>query len=411
MTTHEQSTVKILMVLEGTDFPPDIRVEKEARALQSAGHQILLVCENLSNRPRHEIWQGIEIIRLAPLAPWRYRLQRMWMFLTLHDRRWEQKLSEVIRSERPDAIHIHDLLYVGPGVRVAKRFQLPIVADLHENYPALVEIRDLTMTSSYRAISRFIYSADRLRHYERTMLPQCDKVIVVVDEAATRIAAATGLPLDQIAVVGNSEDIDEAERMAPQTIVLPPAALRLLYVGGFGIHRGLEVVIQAMPQIRQRLPSAQFVIVGDGQDLAQLTALAQQLGVQDAVCFEGRQPFSRVHGYIEASDICLVPHVANEHTDSTIPHKLFQYMYMQKPVVVSSAKPLARIVKAYDAGAVFQSGDPVAFAEAIFSLTDPERRRVCGQHGQQAVIERYHWAYDAAVLTQLYQELADQAAK
>jgi len=398
--------MKILMLLEGTDFPPDIRVEKEARALIAAGHQIILLCENLTDRPLQERWQGIEIVRLAPIAPLHYRINRMLMFLTLHDRRWEHKLDEIIAAYQPDALHIHDLLYVGPGLRVARRFGLPVIADLHENYPALVDIRDQTAVSRYQAISRFIYNSDRLRRYERKVLPQCDKVIVVVEEAAERIAAVTDIPTSKIVVVGNNEDIDETKAMPLQEVVLPASALRLLYVGGFGIHRGLEVVIEAMPAICQRIPSAQFVIVGTGKDLQKLQRMAAELGVAEAVRFEGHQPFTRVHGYIAASDICLVPHVANAHTDSTIPHKLFQYMYMKKPVVVSSAKPLARIVREHNAGAIFQSGDPAALTEAIFTLADPEERRLAGLRGHQAVVTAYNWQQDTQKLTGLYNNLS-----
>jgi glycosyltransferase involved in cell wall biosynthesis len=398
--------MKILMLLEGTDFPPDIRVEKEARALLAAGHTVVLLCENLSNRPRREQWQGIEIIRLPTLAPRAYRWRRMLMFLTLRDQRWETALAAAIRAHKPDVLHVHDLLYVGPALRVARRYQLPVIADLHENYPALVDIRHETATAWYQAISRFIYSSARLRHYERQVLPHCDQVVVVVAEAADRIAAEAGVPRDRITVVGNSEDMVEAESLAQQAVELPPTALRLLYVGGFGIHRGLEVVIAALPAICARVPSAEFVVVGSGADRAKLEALAAQVGVAGAVRFEGQQPFARVHGYIVASDICLVPHIANAHTDSTIPHKLFQYMYMAKPVIVSSARPLARIVREHHAGAVFTSGDAASLAEAVFSLLDPAQRQAAGNRGRQAVLDCYNWQRDAQTLTALYAKLA-----
>lgn len=402
--------MKILMLLEGTDFPPDIRVEKEARALQAAGHEIVLLCENLSNRPLQEHWQGMEIIRLPTLPASEYRRNRVWMFLTLRDRRWEEAIDQTIAAHRPDALHVHDLLYVGPALRVARRAKLPIVADLHENYPALVDIRHETNHAWYAGVSRFLYNSERLRRYERKVLPACDRVIVVVEEAAERIAQQAGVPRDRIVVVGNNEDITTAQGLTQPTIELPPADLRLLYVGGFGIHRGLEVVIKAMPAIRQRVPSAQFIVVGSGNDLSKLQTLATEVGVADAVRFEGQQPFERVHGYIAACDICLVPHIANEHTDNTIPHKLFQYMYMQKPVVVSSAKPLARIVHEHDAGTVFDSGDVNSLAAAVFALLDPETRQAAGHRGQQAVLDHYNWDQDAQRLNELYQSLAAQAS-
>ena len=167
-----------------------------------------------------------------------------------------------------------------------------------------------------------------------------------------------------------------------------------------------STVIKAMPEIIDRIPSTQFVIVGDGPDRASLENLAQQRGVAQSVRFEGRQPFARVHDYIQASDICLVPHIANPHTNATMPHKLFQYMVMKKPVIVSSAIPLTRVIRETGAGLVFESGDPTSFAQCVLELQDRALRIKLGEKGHKAVIKHYNWRRDAQQLVDLYYRLS-----
>ena len=123
-----------------------------------------------------------------------------------------------------------------------------------------------------------------------------------------------------------------------------------------------------------------------------------------AVDFTGWQPFSLVPSYIAASKVCLIPHIASGHTNTTIPHKLFQCMAMAKPVVVSSAKPLERIVRETEAGLIYSSGDVDALAQAVVRIhQNSESASRFGEVGRKAVKEKYNWQIEGEKLLALYQ--------
>ncbi|MCB0162688.1 MAG: glycosyltransferase family 4 protein [Anaerolineae bacterium] len=392
--------MKILMLLISYDFPTDIRVEKEARSLLAAGHTVTLVCENRKNRLPRETWRGIDIFRLKPQPTWWRQLNTAALFVTLRNVIWERQIAQIIASEQPDALHVHDLPFVGPGLRLAHCFKLPLVADMHENFPAWLEFRQGLTTN---LLEKLAFSPTRFAAYERRVLPRCDAVIAVVEEAAERIAGL-GVPAEKITVVGNTEDVSAVNPVA-EPVDLPPSALTLLYVGGLGPDRGLETAISAMSFIRRHVPSAQLVIVGDGISRPALEQQAQALDLAQAVRFEGHKPFDQVHSYIQAGDVCLVPHLASPEINTTMPHKLFQYMVMKKPVLVSSAKPLARVVSQTNAGLIFDSGRPESFAEAALTLQDEDLRHQLGENGHQAVLRQYNWQVDGGRLVDLYQRL------
>ncbi|MCA9971481.1 MAG: glycosyltransferase family 4 protein [Anaerolineales bacterium] len=390
----------ILMILISFDFPTDIRVEKEARALIAAGHRVTVVCENRLARAPREIFNDIQIIRLPPQPLWWRQLNTAMLFITQRSPIWGGHLRRIIAQEKPDAIHVHDLPFAGPGLQLARHFGLPLVADMHENYPAYLRSRAETTRNWLEQRS---FDADHFAAYERAVLPQCDAVIAVVQEAAERIAAL-GVPAERIYTVGNAEDVENIPQDAP-AVTLPESEMKIVYVGGLQEIRGLQTVIAALPAIRAQLPTAKLIIVGDGYYRPYLEAQVQQLQLGDAVHFEGQQPFAKVHRYIEAGDVCIVPHLADELVNSTMPHKLFQYMYMGKAVIVSSARPLRRVVETSEAGVVFTSGDPTSFAQAVLSLTDPALRRRLGENGQRAVMQTYNWQNESRELVRLYAEL------
>ncbi len=394
--------MKILMLLISHDFPPDIRVEKEARALLADGHQITLVCENRKNRDRSGRSEGIKILRLPRLSRWLQVINTATLFMFLRSPLWEHKIKRIVQEETPDVLHVHDLPFVGPTLRVAKQFGLPVVADLHENYPAWVRIR--RAEAGLNPLEWLAFNPERFEQYERRVVPRCDFVITVVEEAAQRIEEL-GATSDRIVVVGNTEDITATKDYDAQAIDLPDSELILLYVGSFGAHRGLDTCIRGMPEILREIPTARLVIVGDGPSRPTLEQMAHRLDVRPFVLFEGRQPFAKVYAYMAASDVCLVPHVANPHTNATMPHKLFQYMYMKRPVIVSTAIPLARVVRETGCGLIFESENPSDFADCALQLRDPILRYNLGQKGYQAVIQQYKWQHDAQRIRDLYQVL------
>lgn len=178
------------------------------------------------------------------------------------------------------------------------------------------------------------------------------------------------------------------------------------YIGGFGgAHRGLDTAVEAIPAILREIPNARLLLVGKGAIRRKLEEMIAQRSLSERVTFVDWQPFEKVPSFIRASAVCLVPHQSNAHTEATSPHKLFQYMLMGKPVVVSNCRPLRRVVDETGAGVVFQAGDSHSLAQAIVGLRDEGLRKRLGELGQRAVLSKYNWRKTSKKLLDVYEEL------
>jgi len=208
---------------------------------------------------------------------------------------------------------------------------------------------------------------------------------------------------DKITVVSNTADIGHLSSIPldKELIEKHKDSFIISYVGGFGPHRGLDTVIRAMILVIKEAPEARLFLVGGKRNEEKLKDLTKKLNLQSKVIFTGWQPAEKLATYIFLSSICLVPHYKSSFTDSTIPHKLFQYMLMKKPVVVSSCKPLERIVNETNAGLVFRAGDPQDLAEKIIQIYKNPNNY--GENGYQAVIKKYNWENSAQKLINIYQ--------
>lgn len=379
--------MNIGMIL-GQPFPTDIRVEKEARILTRAGHRVFLLAKDRKHLKREDQIEDISMVRV-PLArsELRHGLGNWQALLTFVNSAMKDEIRHFINKWGIDAIHVHDLPLVKTALASARRAQVPVIADLHENYPAGLQVWE-----PENRLLHFLFNGyDRWAAHERRVLEKVEHVIVVVEEARQRLISL-GLPQEKVTVVMNTEmpEFVTEANIDPEVLKRYEGYFVMSYIGSyFGSHRGLGCLIDAMPRICREIAHARLLIVGWGRPQYEraLRERINQMGVGAAVEFIERQPFHRVPSYLAASNISLIPHDSNPHTEATIPHKLFQAMLLAVPVVVSSCRPLRRVVESARCGLVFEAGNPSSLADAVMTLyRDEAMAQLYAENGRKAAL-------------------------
>jgi glycosyltransferase involved in cell wall biosynthesis len=374
-------------------YPWDIRMEKIIKVLLNDGHEVHLVCKGKEGLAAFEDHGRLRISRVVPLLGWRAPNRFLGAPLPFNPF-WYWRALRVFREARIERLLVRDLPLAGLAGRLGKRLGIPVFFDMAENYPA-------ALVAYNKAVYKpFLFGNGWLpKQYEKFSLRSMHRVFVVAEEQAERLARI-GFDRARISVVMNTPDVDYYQDCVRQNAASAPAdsALNLLYIGKVDAHRGVDLLLSAMPDIGRRHPAARMIIVGDGTQRQRLERYARELGICDKVVFAGWLPFDRVPAYVAASTLCLIPHLKSEHTETTVPNKIFDYMAFGKPVVASDCAPLARIIRETACGRVFRSGDAGDLAAQVIGLLDDPQRATLGDNGRRAVAARYHWGRDAAVL-------------
>ena len=390
--------MKIGMILEAP-FPPDIRVEKEAQTLAQADHDVFVMATRRGNDRQEEEYEKYQVYRFdLKKHHFLKNISRDYRQLCFIDPVWKRGINSFVKKYGIDVLHVHDLPLVKTAFLVSKKYEIPLIADFHENFPAQVQaLRRPRLSLRHR----LYHSYGRWSKYEEQMSHKVDAIIVVVQEYKDHLMHEHGILGDKITVVHNTPDpgimIQVARRRASS------GGFTISYIGSYGPHRGLDVVIRAMPEIVARIPNAKFVVVGKGRNRPELERLARELNVSDSVEFVGWKDYSEIIPYFQNADVGIIPHHASEHTDSTVPNKLFEYMYFKVPVIVSDRPPLQRIVEETKAGIVFRTNDTSNFAQKMLEIRRNSKRY--GKSGYRAVMDEYNWQVDGGELVRLYRNL------
>ena len=398
---EKSEKARILMVLD-EPFPPDTRVENEAVSLSQAGFEVMLLSIGPDSRPAEEVYGGIKVIRRRLPRQLRNKMRGLAGTVPVLTYFLDHEIRKVFAKYPFDVLHLHDLWLFGGGLRAAARLKVPVVGDLHENYPEVLQ----HYAWSTRLPGRLFISIPRWRRLEKRWVNALDRVIFVVEEMRERCSEIR-LPEAHQVIVPNTINVREVDECGTHARIVNSLRkdVAFVYTGTINLHRGLDIVIRAMPQVLAQTP-CKLVIVGEGRIRKELEALSVECGVAERVEFHGWKDRSLLKSYILGSQVCLAPHVKGAHNDASAPHKLFHYMYLKRPVLVTNCISMERVVTAAQCGTVVHYGDVEAMAGAMTWLArDSDLARELGENGHRAVVDRYNWDATVRPMIRMYREL------
>jgi glycosyltransferase involved in cell wall biosynthesis len=166
----------------------------------------------------------------------------------------------------------------------------------------------------------------------------------------------------------------------------------LLFVGRLRIRKGVEVLLEALRELRRRNPAAVLRIAGDGEHRGRLERKAAELGLGPAVDFLGSRDAAGVRTLLRGAAALVVPS-----TYEGMPLVILEAMEAGVPVVASRVSGIPEVVMDGETGWLVPPEDPEALTRALEeALADPEEARRRGAAGRARVEERYRPAHAAA---------------
>ena len=373
------------------DYPWDIRVEKVCQSLQ-AQHEVHLVCRNEKRSARYEVLDGTIIHRLPSLPRWLGPCHAILGLPFFFNPIWIRAVWSVVRKTHADVILVRDIPLALTAVFVGRVFNIPVLLDLAENYPGMLEDQRLYSPTSF--IGRMVRHPSFAKIVEKTALPLVDHIIVVVEESRDRLLEM-GIDPSRITIVTNTPPLDrwsgDCAVMTRENVADPS---HFVYLGNLDGSRGLDTAIRAVGLLKDRGHYVKLSIIGTGPNIDLHRKLAATLGLTDRVDITGRIGFSKVEAVMADANVGLIPHYGTPAWNATIPNKLFDFMAMGKPVVVSNATPTKRIVEETQCGLVFKERDVKALAAAMLAMEDKALRDRFGRKGKEAFLKKFNWAVD-----------------
>lgn len=392
------------MILDKT-FPPDPRVENEALALISNGHQVFLFCLTYEKQMHEEVFKGIEVKRY-PSNRLEYKLSALSYTLPFYRKMMSRKIAHFLAANDIEIIHVHDMVIAEAAIEANETLKCPMVLDLHENRPEIMK--------TYPHLKKFpgnlLISTKKWKRKEGILVQKSDRTIVVTKEAKVELQDRLGIADHKVVVVPNTVKSSFYNNFSLDQTILERYKDKfvILYLGDTGLRRGLLSTIEALGIIAKEesiKTKIKLVIVGKNSSDNVLKRRVEELGLQEMVDFEGWQDMALFPSYLNIADMGISPLHRNLHHDTTYANKLFQYMSFAIPVLVSDALAQKNLVEEVKSGLVHKEKDAAEIAEKVLILLkDPDLSKMLGMNGKKFIEEKFCWEKVSGNLKELYLE-------
>jgi glycosyltransferase involved in cell wall biosynthesis len=228
-------------------------------------------------------------------------------------------------------------------------------------------------------------------------------VILSVNDSYRRVAIERGRrdPRD-VAVVRTGPDLSRFVPVKPAPALRRGKEFLLSYVGVMGAQDGVDHALRALAALASRRQDWHAIFMGDGDVLAEMKALAGELGLAEQVEFSGWVEHDTIAAVLSTSDVCIAPDPQNALNDLSSMVKIGEYMAMARPIV---SFDLAESRVGAGGAALFATpGDFAGFAGLISQLLDdPEQRRALGDAGHTRAEEVLAWEHQERALLGAYE--------
>lgn len=229
---------------------------------------------------------------------------------------------------------------------------------------------------------------------------ECAYRISVVSKELLNTLVSRGIKKDKIIINPNGVNVNKFNSSVDSSIIkakFPVGKTIIGFVGIFGKWHGVLTLVESVKYVANKEKEIHFVIIGEGNLKAEMIDILTKVNCQDFVTFVGLVPHREVPSYLNACDILISPH--EDMDDGSIffgsPTKIFEYMCMEKGIVVTNTGQLKEIFINENNAIMVEQKNARKLADGIVKLVrDKELRKRLGRNARKTVLQNYLWEHN-----------------
>jgi len=272
------------------------------------------------------------------------------------------------KCKHVDVLHIHDANSGFAATALKKMFNTPLVCSVHN------EIRSIKSVQS------------------------CDKILAVSNYIRDFLVEKRGLSEDKVDVLNMAVDTNLCKRKRKMENAKKDLGLSnhniILFVGRKCPEKGIEILVDALPEIVDSNPKTLAILVGpdymfglNSEDYTKvLKKRIKKLGVEKNALFVNFVSQYTLELFYEAADLLVFPSIWQEPFGKVI----LEAMCYEIPVVASAVGGVPEIVENERNGLLVRPGDSVELARCVnYLLKNPIYAQSLGAEGRKTVLKKF----------------------
>jgi glycosyltransferase involved in cell wall biosynthesis len=375
-----------------TFYELDNRVMRYAETLAKRGDRVDVFALRREGTPVEESLHGVRVTRLqGRVIDEKGRFSHLWRILLFLVRSMI-RVSRNDLKQKYDFIHVHSVPdFLVFSALLPRLRGTPVILDIHDILPEFYASK--FGKSDKSLMFRFL-------HFVEWFCAKFSSHVIIANHIWQERLLSRSVSSDKCTVVLNFPDRSIFSRGKEKSGNRD--RFLLLYPGTLNWHQGLDVAVRAFARISSKVPQADFHIYGEGPSKPDLQDLVKQHHLESRVFIHPRKPLREIAEVVESADLGIVPKRKNSFGNEAFSTKIFEFMAMGVPVIVSDT-----LVDRYyfDDSVVrfFRGGDEEDLARCMLDLIQHPEKRQSLVRNASVFIDQNDWA----VKKQEYLNLVD----
>lgn len=287
------------------------------------------------------------------------------------------KALSLMRRERYDLIHAHNVESGFAAVALKRIFGVPVLLDLHGDLRS-----ELLATRKLVAVLMALFVTPA----ERCVLKMADRT-VVINSLWARYLRRKGIkdvetiyPTSRVEKPGTDENLKDVLGIGRGKVVL--------YSGSFREYQGLDLLIEAARMVIEKGDDVRFILIGDDPG-GKYKKLVKGMGMGDKFIFTGFLQKQTLSKYYGIADVLVVPRPESELARFAMPRKITDYMSARKPIVATDVGDHRAMLSS--AGIIVKPNAEDIARGILSVIRDKELGLRMGRLAYERLIREYSW--------------------
>jgi glycosyltransferase involved in cell wall biosynthesis len=350
------------------------------------------------------VLDGVEVWELR--IP-KYRGKSTWSYIRSYLRfLWSSALMSLrlLRLRQLHVVHVHNLPDFLVLAGLIPRFAgCKVVLDVHDSLPETYD----TKFPARSVVHKALYLEEKVSAFLAHR-------VICVNHPQRDVLVSRGIPRRKTLVAMNAPDPRLFGRSGANDAGTERADKQgrfdLVYHGTIVQRLGVDLIIRAVGELRDRIPDLHLHLWGSGDDLSDFEALASDLGLSGRVTFKPQGfPLQHLPNQLRRMDVGVVGNRRSVASDLMLPVKLMEYVALGIPAVVPRLPAIAHYFTD-NMVSYYEPEDVRSMTDAVFRLYEQPELRARQAARAKEVFDVCGWDRQGPELVGLYRKLVGNSS-
>lgn len=319
------------------------------------------------------------------------------------DRIAENMIKKIVKKEKPDLIHVHDIFILPSIVNISKEFNIPLVITIRDPLPKKI-------SHNYNIMIRLVstYFLNKRNEILINNIKKSDKIIAI-SYFIKDLLIKQGISDTKIDVIYNlppywsTDGNIDMKKDNTESFLILFAASRLYE------EKGMHILIGAINKVvKKGITNIKLIIAGEGPQKKELEQMSDIYNIRKYVEFIGQISHDKIKEFYVNCDIILFPSIYTE----PLGRVAIEAGIVGKPIIATNIGGIPEIVDDKITGLLVPPRDIENLSDAIIELVNnKDLRERLGKNARVKITRKFEPGHIVNQHIQLYKELVENRLK